>query len=443
VGKDDGTGRFPYSKLLADFCRLNADYAPARIRFYFKNPWDLVNNTGWYNHSTIPQGINMMLTNNEPDALNIYFVSNPAGNCGYNLPYGGVALNHSCAAETDHTWAHEVGHALSLPHPFIGWEGKTYNYQNTTPDKVTYDYTYFHDTLDTQAPAPLDTAFVEYLNGSNCALASDLFCDTKPDYLSYRWNCDAQSQSTTKEKDPAGADFYSDGSLYMSYASDACMNRFTDEQIAAMRAFVPAERPTWLSPGPPQPDITGVSVAISPAGNQITPDNGVTLTWKSVPHATHYLVIGSILSAFQVENFALLTTDTTAQTGTLYANKKYYWRVKPFNEWYTCAPYSAAATFITAPATAVATPDESGFRCYPSLLSPGQPIQLELPASWDQQDLHCAIFDMNGRQVWASGRLSGQTSIQLDLPSFQWPAGLYCCILQTPAGAKIQRISIF
>ncbi|MCB0574414.1 MAG: metalloprotease, partial [Saprospiraceae bacterium] len=102
---------------------LNEDYAATGIRFYFKDDWNLINSTAWYQHANIPQGIDMMLTNNVPDALNAYFASNVAGNCGYNLPYAGVAVAHNCAATGDHTWAHEVGHALSLPHPFIGWEG--------------------------------------------------------------------------------------------------------------------------------------------------------------------------------------------------------------------------------------------------------------------------------------------------------------------------------
>lgn len=94
LAKDSGAGRIPWDRLLAAFCRLNQDFAESRIQFYMKEPWNLLNNTGWHTHSTIPQGIDMMLTNNADGALNAYFVSDPAGNCGYNLPYGGVAIAH-------------------------------------------------------------------------------------------------------------------------------------------------------------------------------------------------------------------------------------------------------------------------------------------------------------------------------------------------------------
>ncbi len=181
LAKDAGTGRISAERFLNAFCQLNEDFAASNIHFYCKYGWDLLNETDWYNHTTIPQGINMMLTNNIPDALNAYFVADPAGNCGYNLPYGGVAIAHNCAGDGDHTWAHEVGHALSLPHPFIGWEGKTYSFNLPTPELLTYDYTYFHDSLETQIPAPLDTALVELTDGSNCYEAADLFCDSKPD----------------------------------------------------------------------------------------------------------------------------------------------------------------------------------------------------------------------------------------------------------------------
>ncbi|MCC7244778.1 MAG: hypothetical protein IT269_03785, partial [Saprospiraceae bacterium] len=131
--KDNGVGRFSANTTLDAFCRLNEDYKASRIQFYSKNDWNYIDSSKWYQHATLPLGIEMMLHNNVEGAANCYFVSDPAGNCGYNLPYAGMAVSHSCAAAGDHTWAHEMGHALSLPHPFFGWEKKTYNYNNPTP----------------------------------------------------------------------------------------------------------------------------------------------------------------------------------------------------------------------------------------------------------------------------------------------------------------------
>ena len=49
----------------------------------------------------------------------VHFVSDPAGNCGYNLPYAGVAIAMGCGGPSDHTWAHEV--ITSVQHP--SWDG--------------------------------------------------------------------------------------------------------------------------------------------------------------------------------------------------------------------------------------------------------------------------------------------------------------------------------
>jgi len=442
LAKDNGSGRFSYDKLLSAFCRLNTDYAPSGIRFYFKNPWNEINQTTWWDHNDIPQGIQMMQVNDVLAAQNSYFVSDPAGNCGYNIPYASVAINHNCANENDHTWAHEIGHALSLPHPFIGWEGKVYNFSTQTPDTLTYDYTYFHDTLETQIPAPLDTALVEYVDGSNCTLAADLFCDTKPDYLSQRWFCDGQNNSIKKQKDPDGVEFYSDGTLYMSYSSDECQNRFTPEQIAAMRANLLSEKIDWLTTGPPQADVNGLSTPVDPVNDAPTPNTEVSLHWTPVPNATHYLVTGSRVVSFAARDIEIITDDTMAVTGALFPNKKYYWRVRAFNDWSTCAAVSETATFKTAAVSAVSEADVSGLRIYPTLAAPGTPLWLETSGKHPGGPVVCQVFDASGRRLWHQELNFSGTRTQLNLPSATWQAGVYQVVVTSAQGAHTQRLAL-
>ncbi len=435
IAKDNGTGRFSAENFLNAFCRLNQDFAASNIQFYVKNNWNLINETDWYVHATIPQGIEMMLTNNVPDALNAYFVSDPAGNCGYNLPYGGVAMAHSCSGPNDHTWSHEVGHALSLPHPFIGWEGKTYNFNVPTPTWLTYDYTHFHDTLDTP-PTPLDTALVELVNGTNCAQAADLICDSKPDYLSYRWECDAQNLSPGKLKDPMGAEFYSDGSLFMSYALDHCQSRFTPDEIAVMRATLHTEKANWVTPAMLQQPIDEEPIALEPIQDEIAPVTGALFHWKPVPNATHYLVQASRFTGFGFKQLDVVTTDTFLTAGALSPNIKYYWRIRPFNNRYACAPFSPLATFKTAPLSAASEPDADGWRCYPSLLFEGGPLTLEIPEAWRGEDAKCSVFDAAGRLVWQSNINLSATRMKLEVPSANWAAGVYRFILTSGKGVK-------
>ncbi|MBK9337326.1 MAG: DinB family protein [Lewinellaceae bacterium] len=320
LANDNGTGRFGPDRMLDAFHRLNEDFGPSGIRFYFKNDWNLINNSAWFQHDSLVQGIAMMFANNVPDVLNTYFVVKAAGNCAYNLPYAGVATTHSCTGPNDHTWTHEIGHALSIQHPFIGWEGKIYIIGNPTPDTLTYDYTHFHSTPDTIVPAPLDTALVEYVDGSNCGIAADRICDTGPDYLSYRWACNAQGLSNVQQKDPAGATFYSDGTLFMSYSTDNCQNRFSAQQTQIMRAKLLTDKAAWLAPQAPAPVVTAASQLLSPINNTPAPTMGAQLRWASVPGATHYLVQVSKVSSYSAKDFEAIVTDTFALTGMLTPN---------------------------------------------------------------------------------------------------------------------------
>lgn len=442
LARDNGTGRFPFDRFMDALCRLNTDFAESNIQFYLKDDINLIDNSAWYAHTTIPAGIDMMLTNNVDDAFNSYFVGNPAGNCGYNLPYGGVAIGHSCASASDHTWAHEAGHALSLPHPFIGWEGKQYNYAIPTPTSVTYDYTYFHDTIDTQIPAPLDTALVEYVDGSNCAIASDLICDTKPDYISSRWTCNGQGMSPAIQKDPAGVDFQSDGSLFMSYADDACQTRFSPEEIQVMRANLATEKANWLGSAPQLGEITQLVNQISPIQDQVVPVAGTQLVWSSAPNATHYVVEASRFSSYALREVEMITSDTFVTTPALLANRTYYWRVKAFNAAHFCADLSESATFVTAPTSAAFEPDSEGWRCYPTVLSPGHVLNLEIPESWLGKTSKVACYDVAGNLKWDSKLLISGYKMMLQVPLENWQTGLYYLVLSNEMGIKRQALMI-
>lgn len=442
LGTNSGSGRLSPDRLLDAFCRLNADFAASGIRFYFAGEWDRIDSTGWFQHETIQQGIDMMLANNATGALNTYFAANVANNCGYNLPYAGVAVAHGCSGPNEHTWAHEIGHALSLPHPFIGWEGKVYSLANPTPDTVTYDYTHFHDSLETQIPAPLDTALVEYLDGSNCLIAADLICDTKADYLSYRWDCDGQGNSLAQQKDPDGATFYSDGTLFMSYADDNCSNRFSDDQIAIMRATLQTEKADWLSVGPPQSDITETAELLSPIGGQLSPSNGTVLQWSAVPHATHYALQVSRFANFQIKELDIATTATSYTIGQLQNNVTYHWRVRPFNSWFACTEMTDSESFKSTVTLAADEPGADGWRCYPTLLAPGQPMTLEIPETWLNHQARCVVYDAAGRVMWESNLLKTSATTQIQPPSANWAAGVYRLVFINDKNVKTQPVFI-
>lgn len=329
MGNKDG-GFFSTTKVLDAFNHLNESFLPAKIQWFMEGDIRFVKNTLWNNHKTIVEGWDMMSKNNVKNTINCYVCTSAAGNCGYNTPYGGVALARACMGALDNTWAHELGHALRLPHPFLGWEGKTYNPNLPTPTKVTYDYSEFKDTLIPGLKI-IDTAYVEFVNKANCKIAADQICDTKPDYISTRWSCDATKQSPGTYKDPNGDTFKSDGTLYMSYSLDECQTRFSEDEMAVMRATLKGKKQNLLYNQIPKPKVDSKAVLVLPADKGQVDTSNVFLQWEKVPNVTKYVVELSRTSSLTSAEAEYITDKTELKVSKLLPNKTYYWRVRPYN----------------------------------------------------------------------------------------------------------------
>lgn len=455
VGDDSGDGYFSRGALLRALCRLNQDYEQANIHFFVEGDIRYINNSAYYNHTSVLKGAEMMFANNVANTLNCYFVNDPASNCGYNLPYAGIAMRKSCSQPTDHTWAHEVGHALKLPHPFLGWEGGiswngsvSHNFNDPAPLRVTYDYTYFKDTLilDTLI---IDTAYVEWVDGSNCSFAADGFCDTSPDYLASRWTCDNNGQSPTQQRDPAGVAFRSDGNYIMGYANDACQAVFTAEQRAAMRAYLLDQRANWLyNQLPPSllDNSEPVSVIAPAAGVSVVP-NAVYLAWSPVAHATHYLVEVSRLASFAAPVTTEYITDAPNLNipVSLIANRTYFWRVKPFSAYQHCSEWRLNSSFLTGSISGLKEPAGLvSWQLSPNPVAAGGQLLLAInldsspAASWRLQ-----LSNSLGQEVYSQLLQpgSGQQRQLIELPA-ALPAGIYSCRLADGYGQSIKKLVI-
>jgi hypothetical protein len=441
LGSTNGGGYILYDRLMEGFCDLNKDFQDADIQFFIEGEINTIDSSEWLSHSTVLEGAEMMFANNVPNTLNCYVVSNPAGNAGYNLPYAGIALSKNAASAGSHTWSHEVGHNFSIQHPFLGWEGKIYNYNTPTPTTVTYDYTYFKDTLiiDTLI---IDTAFVELTDGSNCTFAADGFCDTSPDYLSFGgWACNAQGESNILLKDPNGVDFRSDATNIMTYSNDACVTRFTPEQIAAMRAYLQTERSAYLYNQNPMRDSIGVApTMISPINGDIEQFDFVNLNWESVPNATHYVLQLSRFASFAVVEYNAIVSDTSVILTELLDGKTYYWKVKAFNQGYTCAPISPTESFETQDVTRTENINSiEDFRIYPTVLESGQLLNIEIE-SRKNLAANLAIYNIAGQRVLQQNLdvNAGRNKAQIAIPTLS--GGTYIIQIQTAEGVINEKM---
>lgn len=292
VGSDDGRGYLSIATLLDALCTLNEDFEQWNIQFFMQDIL-YVANERWNNHATFAIGREMVDANSIPNTMNIFFVSNAAGACGYaniNSYYSVVSKN--CTGKGDHTWAHEIGHALSLNHTFYGWEAIgdidsiNYNFNEPAPEFIRYRG---------------NNILVERVDGTNCREAADGFCDTQPDYLFNRWACNNDTRSRQLQKDPTGVSFNSDGSLIMSYALDACTNRFSEEQALAMRANLIEQKDGLGRRAMPFGRIEqSTLLPLSPLDSGLVNAENGFLEWEAVPNATHYIVQVSRLPTFPI-----------------------------------------------------------------------------------------------------------------------------------------------
>jgi len=422
LGDDSGAGYFPLRKVLDAVCELNEDFETSGIRFYIEGDIRYVNNTDYYDHENFGPGFDMMEEHNVDNTINCYFVTNPAGACGYSIYGLGVALGHNCMAPGDNTWAHEMGHAFSLPHTFYGWEGINHSFAQPAPEEV-------------------DGVLVERVSGADCEIAGDGFCDTPADYLHDRWNCNDEGLSNAKQLDPDSVQFRSDATFFMSYSLDVCSARFSDEQISAMRANLVDERPNFLfdqTPVYPVPDSIGL---VSPAnGETILAATEALLTWEPTPNATHYFVQVSPLPSFGSLVFSGVVQSLELELTGLEAERKYYWRIRPYNKVFACTDFGAVTTFTTGTITATGEAETllSQALVFPNPANTGRKINVAFQAD-ENIFLNVRVVNMFGVTVWELPFQSkiGINRLEID-PLFR--AGIYALVIEGSDSGKNDRM---
>ena len=425
VGKDDGTGHFPPRQVLDALCTLNSDFQDSEIQFYLEDEFNYLNNDDWYEHEW--RGGREMMTENSLDGLiNSFFVNDPAGNCGYYSPGpDALAVSKACSGINDHTWSHEVGHLLSLPHPFVGWEGTDVNGNEPAPIRVNGN-------------------LVEFLDGSNCRNAADGFCDTRADYISNRWSCTGQGESR-ELIDPKGETFRADGSLFMSYANDACSSRFSDEQIDAMHANVLNRRPELLKNPTPLAsiDTEGGIQPLTPGSGETVSTGEVLISWEPVKNATHYYVEVSVFPnmAVLLEREIVTTNEFLAKDITF--ERPHFWRIRPFNFFDFCTSNSNVFSFNVATASSTKTIEAiESFVVSPVPVESGNDLLVQLTTD-ESFSVNTSLISLTGQVLKTENKElnAGQQQFKFGLPNVL--NGIYLLSLQNEKGERmIKRVVV-
>lgn len=416
----------PYSYLMTAVCELNRKYEPAGIFFYLIPEINMIPfQTGNNPLGGYPDGSRIMNQYNQDSVVNVYFTDlAPIGLCGYafypnsgpgsGARRGGLMMGTGCSGPSNTTFAHEMGHYLSLPHPFDRTSSDPLH--PTNAELVT---------RNPNEPSPR--------RSRNCATAGDRFCDTPSDYISNRWNCNLPQPIVV---DLNGDTMRPDPTLYMSYSNDVCANRFSPQQMVAMRATFNSGRSYLKRNGTPAIDSNiNRTALLSPAEGDTVAANLVNFSWNSVPGASRYLLEVSRSSLFNLPLVDTILQDTTFAftSNRMLPGVTYRWRVKPLNWRYTCSSNDTIRTFKAGMPLllSVVSSEEFGVSVYPTVLSIGETLKLNLTESGNA---HYQLLSTEGKAM-LSGIL-GQGQHALTLPT-RLSTGVY--LLQLERDGRIHR----
>ncbi|MCB0654572.1 MAG: zinc-dependent metalloprotease [Saprospiraceae bacterium] len=441
VGDSQGKGRIEEEKLLDALCQLNENYADQGIQFYIKDGFNYVNNNTINTKPSSTQGINLIREVRRLNALNVFYTDQTVDNEPIAAYYqGGTSLDwiivRNIYAQDVRVLTHEIGHYFSLPHPFHGW------------DKEPWDPAIHGNPVGTLAP---DGRTVnEYADGSNCNpdIAQDQnnvgdgICDTPADYNFGGNDCSYKLNALDPQSKPVQPQVNN----YMNYFFGCSGYIFTVEQKEEIQRSLQSGDRDYLRSNY-QPNIAEIKdpvYLISPGDQeQLNRDKQALLKWEPVAGADFYLVEVDRSPSFDYAPISEITNIDSMLIQDLEPERNYFWRVRPFNEYYTCANATPARRFKTAKTVSVQElPFVRFMSIFPTVLKSSDALHIELDSEIGFNS-EINLIDVSGRimQRWIDQYfIPGSNRKQLQLNAL--PAGFYFIRLQTDQGTVVQKIIV-
>jgi hypothetical protein len=434
IAKSDGSNRISEPRVLDFLCHLNEAYADQDIQFYIYYGFNYINNNIAYDNPG--QSPLIIQSERDPKAMNIYIGQNAdtEGGIGTTLGYYDpgfdiMVIKKSEIDGSSDTGPHEVGHYLSLAHPFRGWDCTSWNEDD-------------HGLPVSSMQAPCNANIqVELADGSNCETAGDLICDTPADYnLGFGWpNCNYTGPCLDPNGDPV--DPQEDN--YMGYFLNCNEYIFTPTQKALMAADL-ANRPVLDT------DFSPIATEITEVPELIVPEEGVTTAgynnvefkWTEVPGATKYVFELSIVSNFSIFPQRYVVTSPYLKLTNLEPSDEYFWRVRPFNDYYTCADFSERGSFITGATTDVNVIEAvSGWEVRPNPVTSGNMLEIAVNTT-ETMDANVLIYTIEGQLIQTVSTTFAQGNNMVNINTADLASGLYLVSLQTAEGVLSKKVVV-
>lgn len=431
IAESNGTGRITENKVLDMLCELNENYLDQNIQFYLKDGLAYYDNSGIYNSPTTSFSQSLLREIKRSNAVNVFITKEAGeGSAAYYQPparYNDWIVIRNQFVSDPRVLTHEFGHFFSLPHTFHGWDSDPWNATkhgnpvgNLAPDRVTVN---------------------EFADGSNCDPTKtsgnnvgDGICDTPADYNFGSSTC----SYLLNAKDPKGVNVKPQENNYMNYFFGCSNYIFTaGQKKEILRSLTSSSRDYLRSNYQPNlAKITGTTLLITPENRaRTTHDKKVVLKWTKSVGADFYLVELDVSPTLDYDLKTFVTNEDSILIENLLPEKNYFWRIRPFNEYHTCASPSETRRFITAKTTSVsAISGVQDIKTFPSIVQPGSQLQISLHAELVlKAQIH--VVDLHGRIV------KTLPALRIN-PGFQrWPipldglaSGVYILHLSTGEG---------
>jgi len=451
VANTSGEGAATEKEIFAFMCGLNKLYLQQDVQFFIYNQINFVNSDNLdldASSNASRQDMNSFQVNGTVNITIARSQNNPSSSW-YNPGADNIFLLKQMMSAEAKTEAHEIGHFFTLPHTFLGWEG------------IDAEADYAGQSV----PSPIGSGWgafdpeVAARTGvnANCQNTADGFCDTEADYYSSRTNC----PYVVSVKDPHGDTLDPDESNIMSYALDACVTSFSNEQKAAVAMDI-ANR-TWVTNTPGgtvdlsnSPPVTPVTPANNAALGSIS-NPTVRLDWTAMNGATWYYieVVGTIIPGVWAININDLVYRGYIYSGDdhfdlpttgLQAGKRYAWRITPYSNYSTCALASPWYRFEATTSTTVDIKDLP-IEKQMSLEIQGNPVTSTVAPlkvySAENVVGNLSVYTLEGKALWTIEKTmfyKGESLVQLPVDDLS--NGMYMVVLTTERGLLQQKMLI-
>ncbi len=407
VGETNGSQKIAPSAILGMLCSLKDELAEADIVPYIYEGFGEVDNSGIF-YDPISSA-NQIVSQKDPNAVNVFITENASTGSGgggttlgFYSPNGDyIIVRKKEIIDASGTLAHEIGHLLSLPHTFFGWEARDSNPNDNIPG-----FSYSENVHGN--PLEVTTIFGELIElvdrDANCEIAADRLCDTPAEY-NFPF-----SQSNTDDDplnnlatscglnrdvvDSQGNTLEPMFNNVMGYFG-GCQNYvFSEQQIELMHADFMSPDRIALNTG----YVPNVGEVVGPIVSE-TPDvefyNSILFEWEAVENADSYVL--EITNASGVFTYI---TDTNQKLVTdLEPDEFYFFSISAFNETSSCVTSSAKPLQTNGEFTSVETLENiAEIHVYPNPINLGDQLIIDINSS-ESFDAEIQLISLDGRVV--------------------------------------------